>query len=192
MTALRDAADRLAWEVLVRSGVTRPPVDVDATAAAEGMYFIPAGFDAFLGGAYCGDPPSRFIDRRPFAFIGSHQHPLRQRFTKAHELAHHLIDDRRIEWVARMDLSLPQRYEGMDYHEAHEFFAASLLMPRRWVERFDGGSWRRRDVERLARQFAVTKIAAAVRVEELYGRSCRDIIPAGVPEEQVTGLYAQA
>jgi Zn-dependent peptidase ImmA (M78 family) len=189
VTTLREAAERLAWEVLARSVVTRPPVDVDAIAAAEGMRFVRINFGQSLG-AYC--RAEGFRSRGPFALIGTHQHPLRQRFTKAHELAHHLLDDRRVEWVARMRLPLPLRYEGVDYHEAHEFFAASLLMPRPWVDRFDGGSWRRRDVARLAEHFAVTKIAAAVRLEEIYGRSTQDIVPMRVTAGELTGLYAQA
>jgi hypothetical protein len=192
--AVRDAAERLAWEVLSRSAVARPPVDIDAIAAAEGMRFVPVEFGTCLG-AYSRmfNPDARKAwARQPFAMISSHQHPLRQRFTKAHELAHHLIDDRRIEWVARMKLSLPRRYEGDVYHEAHELFAASLLMPRPWVDRFDGGSWRRRDVERFARAFAVTKIAAAVRLEEIYGRCPRDILPVSVSDGELSGLYAQA
>ena len=164
----RDAIEVLALEVLRRAGIMRPPVDIDAVAAAEGLRFVPLGFDSLLG-AYCADPPSHELHKGPFAMIGSHQHPLRQRFTKAHELAHHLMDEPR-GWVVRMQLPLAQRYNGVDYHEAHELFAASLLLPRPWVERFDGGSWRRKDVARLAEHFAVTKIAAAVRLEEVYGR----------------------
>ena len=192
--APREAIERLASEVLARSRITQPPVDVDAIAAAEGMRFRRIEFGGSQG-AYLaeGIPGARALwARRPFAVIGVHQHPLVQRFTKAHELAHHLIDDGRIEWVERMRLPLPRHREAGGYHEAHEFFAASLLMPRPWVDRFDGGSWRRRDVERFARAFAVTRIAAAVRLEELYGRSPLDVVPAVVPAGELTGLYAQA
>lgn len=188
-TTLRDSVERLAREVLARSGVTRPPVDIDAIAVAEGMRFVRINFGECLG-AYT--RAEGFRSGGPLAFIGTHQHPLRQRFTKAHELAHHLIDDRRVEWVARMRLPLPRHHKGVDYHEAHEFFAASLLMPRPWVDRFDGGSWRRDDVARLARHFAVTKIAAAVRLEELYGRPRHDIVPTSVPVGELSGMYAQA
>ncbi|HEV8670836.1 MAG TPA: ImmA/IrrE family metallo-endopeptidase [Candidatus Limnocylindria bacterium] len=186
--ALRDAVERLAWEVLARSDVTRPPVDIDAIAAREGLRFVPATFDSILG-VYCGDPPSHV--KLPFAMIASHQHPLRQRFTKAHELGHHLMDEPR-GWVARMRLPSGLEHRSRDYHEWHECFAASLLMPRRWVDQFDGGSWRRDDIARLARRFAVTKIAAATRLEELYGRPRLDIVSAIVPAGEHTGLYAQA
>lgn len=190
---LREAVETLAWEVLARAAVTRPPVDIDAVAAGEGLGYRPIAFRECLGAyvrnGFPGAGPS--WARQSFAFIGMHQHPLRQRFTKAHELAHHLMDDGRVDWVARMRLPLPRRYEGNVYHEAHELFAASLLMPRRWVEGFDGGSWRRGDVASLARHFAVTKIAAAVRLDELL-RSRHDIEPAPVPAGELTGLYAQA
>lgn len=185
---LREVCEALAWEVLTRGAVTRPPVDIDAVAAAMGMRFVPADFDSLLG-AYCSGGPSHFPG--PFAMIGSHQHPLRQRFTKAHELAHHLMDEPR-GWVARMRLPSSLKQRTHDYHEWHECFAASLLMPRPWIDQFDGRSWRRRDVERFARRFAVTRIAAAVRLEELYGRSSRDFVPVSVPDGELTGLYAQA
>lgn len=169
---MREAGERLAWELLVRHGVERPPVDIDRIAAAEGMRFIPADFDTSLG-AYSRifNPDARAAwARQPFAMIGSHQHPLRQRFTKAHELAHHLIDEP-TGWIARMQLPLPTRYKGLNtYHLAHELFAASLLMPRPWVLAFFGASRRVRagDVVRFADYFAVTKIAARARIYELH------------------------
>jgi Zn-dependent peptidase ImmA (M78 family) len=192
MTVLRETLERLAWEVLTRASITRPPIDVDAVAAAAGMRFRMARLDSSVAfGFYCHTPPSHWRDRTPFALISVHQHPLRAPFTKAHELAHHLIDDPQHDWVAPFGLPAPG-YTWRDYHEAHEFFAASLLMPRPWVDRFDGGSWRRRDVERFARHFAVTKVAAAVRLEELYGRSRMDIVPEVTPVGELTGLYSQA
>ena len=178
MSSLRDAAEHLAWKVLVRAGATRPPVDIDAVAAAEGLLFRAIGFTT-CSGAYLGMVPGARppFDHAAIAVIGSHQHPLRQRFTKAHELGHHLVDEPR-DWVVRMALPLPRNHKRNDYHPAQEFFAASLLMPRAWVDRFDGNSWRHRDVARLARHFGVTRVAAAVRVQELYGRDM-DLEPAG-------------
>lgn len=190
--SFREGAERLASEVLTRSGIRRAPVDVDAIAAAQGLRYLPISF-ASVQGAYVGTlGPGAHprADGRAVAFIGSHQHPLRQRFTRAHELGHHLIDHGRVEWVNRLRLELPCHYQGDVYHEAHEHFAAALLMPRGLVERFAGGSWRRGDVERLARAFGVTKIAAAVRVEELYGRRRGQITPRRVTD--LDGLYAQA
>lgn len=74
-------------------------------------------------------------------------------------------------------------------HAAEEFFAASLLMPRPWLDRFGHRLWRRGDVAELAREFGVTKIAAAVRLDELYGRSCLDLVAAG---ELANARYASA
>lgn len=65
----------------------------------------------------------------------------------------------------------------------------SLLMPRPWLDRLARRPWRRRDVAELARLFGVTKIAAAVRLDELYGRSCLDLVAAG---ELANGRYASA
>jgi hypothetical protein len=64
-------------------------------------------------------------------------------------------------------------------------------MPGRWVDGFNGGSWRRRDVERFARAFGVARIAEATRFEELYGRPRHDIVPAVAPAGELEG-YAQA
>ena len=179
---MREAAEQLAWAVLVRAAVTRPPVDVDAVAASVGLRFDHMDFTATLG-AYV-----RGFDR---AMIGSRQHPLRQRFTKAHELAHHLIDEP-TGWVARMQLPLPPRgtYAGVDYHEAHEFFAASLLMPRPWIRHLERATWRSRDIADVARRFGVTKIAAAVRLGELYG--CRSFDYVVDADGDRRSLYALA
>jgi Zn-dependent peptidase ImmA (M78 family) len=193
---MREAIEQLAAEILARSAVTRPPVDIDAVAEAEDLRFVPIAFPTGALGMYVREMDVTYRHlRTPFAWIGSRQHPLSQRFTKAHELAHHLIDEPP-RWVADLGLALPQwpsdpvRRRG--YHEWHEAFAASLLMPRRWVDRFDGGSWTRRDVARLARRFAVTTIAAAARLEELHRGPRHDIVPASVPAGELTGMYAQA
>lgn len=194
--SLREAAERLAAECLARHGVWRPPVDIDAVAAAEGLRFVPIDFAECLGAYSSGAAGARTSwGRRPFAVIGSHQHPLRQRFTKAHELAHHLLDEP-TGWVARMQLHppVPRGYKGDVYHEAHELFAASLLMPRPWVLSLVDRSrpMRHADVARIAQRFAVTKIAAGARIHELGIEAVGDGVLLSRSRGRQASLYGAA
>lgn len=161
-----DDVERLATRVLDRHGASAPPVNVDEIANAHGLDFVLAEFET-LSGSYMRDE-----DGRAHAMINRHHSRARRRFTKAHELAHHLIDEpseRRIPGFEH--LRLPAGYRGRDRHWAHERFAAALLMPREWIGSFmRERGWRlerRRLVFDVARTFDVSMTAAEVRLREL-------------------------
>lgn len=158
--------ERLAERVLDNRRVFTPPVNVDEVANACGLDFQLVDLLSLSGG-YLRDP-----DGRGHAMIAAGHHRLRQRFTKAHELAHHLLDeesDVRIEGMPH--LQLPSGYRGRDRHWAHERFAAALLMPRAWVGQFvRERGWQyepKRMVVECARMFDVSRAAAEVRLREL-------------------------
>jgi Zn-dependent peptidase ImmA (M78 family) len=85
----------------------------------------------------------------------------RQRFSLAHEFKH-VIDDPFIEWLypTRGGYSPEDRAERIC-----DYFAACLLMPKRWVIR-DWGSGIQ-DTDILARRYNVSRVAMAVRLTEL-------------------------
>lgn len=158
--------ERLAELVLERNGVRVPPVDVDFIAEREGLRFGVAHTQLVSGGYYYDG------DGRGRAFISSNEHPLRRVFTKAHELAHHLVDEPEVAHAAGYPLlQLPTGYRGRERHRFHERFAAALLMPRDWIGSFmRERGWRleREDlVASVARHFGVSRAAAAVRLREL-------------------------
>lgn len=130
--------------------------DRRAHSAAARLDFQLVPFTLLQGG-YLGWIPGR---DRACAGIREADHPLVQRFTKAHELGHHVMDD---------ILELPPSYKLRDRHWAHERFAAALLMPRAWVVSFiDEQGARGGDiVGDVAARFCVSRPAAEVRLREL-------------------------
>lgn len=152
--------EQRAFELLDRHRVRRPPIDIDAIALAEGLVFELAEFEV-ASGAYLG-----LGEGRGRALIARGDHPLRRRYSKAHELAHHLIDQAHEPW------QLAPSFRGRDRHWAHEKFAAYLLMPRGWVvatveHALQNGRHGEQLVERIARVFDVSRGAAKVRLREL-------------------------
>lgn len=157
---------RLAMLMLESAGVTRPPVDIDEVALCQGLAFH-LDEHAAISGAYV-----RLDEEQGIATISARDHPLRRRFTKAHELAHHLMDAPEERRAAGYEyLRLPTGYRGRSRHWAHEYFAGSLLMPRAWVADFmrarGWGLERTNLIVEVSRTFAVSRAAAEVRLREL-------------------------
>jgi len=160
-----DRIERVADAVLERNAVFRPPVQVDVVAEAEGLRFEYVDLLS-VSGAYHREGP-----RSGVAFISKRENRLRQRFSAAHELAHHLLDDPIM--VSSLDhpaLRLPAGYRGRGRHWGHEYFAGCLLMPRPWIgEVARHGSWTTHAdlIVEVARRFDVSHAAATVRLREL-------------------------
>ncbi len=164
--SLREAIEQLAEELLRRHGAA-VPVDVEAIARGEGLRFQRIALER-CAGAYARD-----VDPAGWsvAFINANHPRSIQRYTMAHELAHHLMDERTEGWVLDLGLPLPPGYTGADtFHEAHEYFGASLLMPRSCLAGPDGRGSRRDIVTKVATICGVSPIAAAIRIEELSDR----------------------
>jgi Zn-dependent peptidase ImmA (M78 family) len=159
--------ERLALTVLVRNGVHAPPVDVDLIAEREGLRFERTSLYGDVSGAYY-----RGQGRSGHAFISAAEHPLRQVFTKAHELCHHILDEPAISVAAGYpNLQLPSGYRGRESHALHDRFAAALLMPAPWIGNFiRERGWKLERAELIptvARNFGVSQRAAEVRLEIL-------------------------
>lgn len=99
----------------------------------------------------------------PLITYKSSESKMRQRFTVAHELGHHVMNH------GERDRDTPDRF-SMGYHDPIEVnanrFAAHLLMPEQIVNaliRVRGI----RSVDELARMFAVSKAAMRFRLKEL-------------------------
>lgn len=155
----------LALDVLDRNRVRRPPVDVDDIARREGLAFQIVRLTAISGG-YLREGPG--VGR---AYISANEHRVRQRFTKAHELCHHLVDPGQDVMVMGRAARFPSGYDDRRKHWAHDRFAACLLMPRAWVGSFvRQRGWRMQREEliwQVARVFDVSWPAAARRLREL-------------------------
>jgi Zn-dependent peptidase ImmA (M78 family) len=99
------------------------------------------------------------------AYNGSHPIP-RQRFTIAHELGHHLmehINEFHVDLSVREEAEAAPNYSREMEREANSF-AASLLMPPRWVKdavRSD------RSLEEMASLFQVSDLAFGYRLMAL-------------------------
>lgn len=159
--------ERLAMRLVSEHGSAAPPVNVDEVANRLDLDFVLADFDS-LDGSYIADEHGR-----AHAMINRHKPRLRQRFTKAHELAHHVLDNPTIVKVAGFEhLRLPSGFRrGHEREWAHQRFAGAVLMPRSWVAAFmREQGWRLERpplVARVARVFDVSMSAAEVRLREL-------------------------
>ena len=158
-----EAIARIARDVLARNGQKAPPVNIDYVASGEGLVYVLTDVERISGGYFCD------LDGHGHAIISSREHPLRQRFTKAHELGHHLLD----EAVAPVSIIQPSAYRKTNSprHWAQEYFAGSLLMPRPWIADFvrntHGWGTTPELIREVARRFQVSRPAAEVRLREL-------------------------
>lgn len=147
-----------AKEVLAKSNQTRPPIDVHAVARDLGVAVFARPFPNALSALILRHGKNAFIG------VNSHQAPVRQRFSVAHELGHfvlHHADHHFIEYAAGLEGEVP----GYDWeHErAANQFAAELLMPAEMVKR----DARTTSLARLARRYDVSQEAIGFRMANL-------------------------
>jgi Zn-dependent peptidase ImmA (M78 family) len=118
--------------ILTAHGISQPPIPLDRIAAAEGLPIIESSFPSDVSGALIRNGGVSGIA------VNCAQSPNRQRFTIAHELAHHLLGHKgeqdHIDWkftVLRRDGKSSEATDG-DEIEANAF-AAQLLMPKHMI-----------------------------------------------------------
>jgi len=151
-------ADTAAREVLAKAKLTRPPIDVQAVARELGVAVFSRPFPNALSALILRHGKNAFIG------VNSHQAPVRQRFSVAHELGHfvlHHADHHFIDYAGSPEGEVP----GYDWeHErAANQFAAELLMPAEMVTR----DARTTSLPRLARRYDVSQEAMGFRVANL-------------------------
>lgn len=148
--------EELALQAIKKAGCTAAPIPVERVAEAMELEVLRFPFHEKISG----------LLKKEEGVIGVNQshHPLRQRFTIAHELGHFLLGH---------DLIGEHSEEGVDdffdkarpkEREANSF-ASSLLMPGEWVKEHVKKNGM--DIETLAKAFGVSKQAATIRLFEL-------------------------
>ena len=141
------------------------------------------------------DGRTTWVDGRPRIELRADRPAARMRFTLAHEIAHVLV---------AQDQTVARRTQGLDHDVLEtlcDWVAASILMPRDWMQRFaERDDYNLSLLRLIANHADVSLSSAAVRLSEVGGRTCmllrlqraprRWVVVghAGVPREYVGTL----
>jgi transcriptional regulator with XRE-family HTH domain len=155
----RDTADSLLEE----AGVTSLPIPIDELVAGCGVRILPWDFDNNIDGLVVQ------LDAGAVIWVNKGQAKTRQRFTLAHELAHHLlrhVDAFHLDLGGDLSPGATGEHPGYSWRaeRAANEFAANLLMPASMVRR---ASTETTDVTALASQFRVSPAAMGFRLTAL-------------------------
>lgn len=170
LSQIKREARQAARELLAKKGVLRAPVPVDRIAKAMGINVRYTPFDDGLSGM-------AFIrDEQRVIAVNALHHPNRQRFTLAHELAHHVLHDDKLRGgdihvdkviLHRDDLAT----KGTDRDEiAANAFASELLIPEFLLSQESHGVIDLLDetaLAALAKRFKVSMAALQFRIAAL-------------------------
>ncbi len=171
MVRLRKA-ERAAAKIVRRYHQSKPPVDVEAIAQAEGIQVRYQALEESVSGVLMRDGAGTGT-----AGINSIHHPNRQRFTIAHEIGHHLLHPNRPEVVIDEQMFFfrgEPRDKGTPEHlremEANAF-AAALLMPKELLQaearRREFSAFDETAVRSAASRFGVSTQALTFRLQNL-------------------------
>jgi Zn-dependent peptidase ImmA (M78 family) len=153
--------------LLEEHGVAVPPVSVDRIARK-------AGVEVKFG--ELGEVSGLLLRANGNATIGvnvSHA-PVRRRFTIAHELGHFLLHDgisSHYDRDYKVNFRSAESSQATNTQEVEaNFFAASLLMPRKFLDADDAVDQLDSDigVARLAERYKVSRHAMSLRLVNLY------------------------
>lgn len=140
-----------AGDVLAQLGISAPPVDVLAIAAAYGIQVYSVSGSQWDGAIEMGPPTVIYVKQSP--------NISRQRFTIAHEIGHYVLHGH-LQRAFRDEFSA----QGFNVHEIEaNRFAADLLMPAHWVRAYA----RYENTSELAERFQVSHQAMRIRVSGL-------------------------
>lgn len=160
LRAAEHAAEVARMELGISNEAPLPDLVPLLESTGLGVFLVPLGSDG-LAGAYSLDRDVGFL------LVNSNQAPVRQRFTLAHEYAHH-----RLGHGSLYDITIDQASTDPREAQANRL-AGALLMPRAAVSRwFDDRNSPPIDLEaivRMAAWFGVSAAAARVRLE-IIGR----------------------
>ncbi|MGP8250654.1 MAG: ImmA/IrrE family metallo-endopeptidase [Terracidiphilus sp.] len=148
-------------------GLAKPPVPVDKIAELLEIKLVISPLQPGVSGALIREGGQSFI------VVNSGHHRNRQRFTIAHEIAHHRLEHAMDDHVDR-EFTVIMRDENSSSAEnaleiAANQFAAALLMPRSLVMRdFTRlGGFLDDAVPRLALKYQVSELALQLRLRNL-------------------------
>lgn len=122
------AAISRARRLLQSHGASTGRVDIDAIALAEGFYVRRAELDPGLSG--------EFVERKgkKWIVVNEGDHPYRQRFTIAHEIAHHVLQLRTSHGASVPSDEL-ERYARRPHEEILcDLFAVECLVPFKSIQ----------------------------------------------------------
>jgi Zn-dependent peptidase ImmA (M78 family) len=163
----RQAAAESAEALLKRTGSKTLPVPVESIARQCKIVvrYIPLD-DEISGMSFIKNGAAIIV-------VNAIHHPNRQRFTLAHELAHHVLHADYLTRHVHVDTAVLQRNEksseGTDVKEVEaNTFAAELLMPKTLLKAF--GRVDANDevkIAEIARRFKVSATAMAIRLESI-------------------------
>ena len=132
MTMRRKKIETLVAKLLAENGITEAPVQVAKITKAEGLRIFVDSLEGDLSGFLYRDKAQAVIG------VNTHHHPVRQNFTIGHELGHYLLHDQEqlhVDHEFRVRLRSDVSSQGTDLAEREaNFFAASLLMPKEFLE----------------------------------------------------------
>jgi Zn-dependent peptidase ImmA (M78 family) len=156
--------------LLEENGIKEAPVSVSQIAKAKGARIFVDALDGDLSGFLYRDKEQAVIG------VNTSHAPVRQTFTIAHELGHLLLHDQEqlhVDREFRVRLRSDVSSQGIDEAEQEaNFFAASILMPREFIER-DLADKEFMDLldddflRELARKYGVSAQALAIRLKTL-------------------------
>src|SRR6266403_3197435 len=132
MAIRRRKSESLVEELLATYDITEAPVPVERIAKAKGARVFHQSLEDDVSGFLYQDNEQTVIG------VNTHHAPARQNFTTAHELGHLLLHDQEqlhVDHDFRVRLRDDVSSQGTDEAErVANFFAASLLMPKRLLE----------------------------------------------------------
>lgn len=113
------------------------------------------------------DGRTTWIDGKPRIELRSDRPASRIRFTLAHEIAHVLVEK---------DQTVARRTQNLNHDDVEtlcDWVAASILMPRSWIQRYaEKPEYNLSLIRLVAHRAEVSLSAAAVRIAEVGGRTC--------------------
>jgi Zn-dependent peptidase ImmA (M78 family) len=169
MTSGVEKARAAATILLDQFGVKVPPVPVERIIKSKGIVLQFAPLEDDLSGmAY-------IKDEIGIIGVNALHHPNRQRFTAAHELAHHLLHAKDIQKAVHVDKGFRMLLrddvssQGVDRLEIEaNAFASELLMPRKFIDLVLGPAGLDLEddasIEALAKKFRVSVAAMRFRL----------------------------
>lgn len=166
MSHSANEAGKQARAVLVKTGLTNPPIPVEEIARLHGILVKHLPLDDEMSGM------SFIKDGVSVIVVNSGHHPNRQRFTIAHELGHHILHADYLRDNVHVDKVIFRNSKSSDGTQIKEIeanaFAAELLMPASKLKQYVHLDFNDEAmIAAIARVFRVSTAAMSIRLGNL-------------------------